>query len=424
MIDRICAEIDKHRGRTVEILQELVRINTANPYCGDATASNETEGQLFLKPLLEEMGAAIRLFDCPDDIYERVGVIGPRGRRFKDRPNLVAEFRFGDGPRRLMLMGHMDTVGGEHMEIEPFSGDVKDGKVWGRGTSDCKGGLAVGLAALQALMPFADELDGALIFESVVDEECSGSGAGTLACCDAGFAADACVSLDGNDLTMNRGCSGCLTADVHVQGLAGHAARGTGVNAIDKAVLVKQTIDEFKRRREAQRPDCRLNLGVFHAGVHAAVVPDRARLSLNMVYDIEEAEQAKAKGLPYGAAEIRAEFERALADAGQADEWLREHPARIEWVKDLIPFSTPEDAPVIQGLRAAGRRVLGRDIPVEWMAAWSDAAYLPHFAHTPAVLFGPGVGETCHAPVEYVPIDNLTDCAKVVAAYVFDYLKR
>ncbi len=424
MIDRICAEIDKNQDRTVELLQRLIRINTANPYCGDATASNETEGQLVLKPLLEDMGATVRLFDCPDDIYERMGVIGPQGRCFKDRPNLVAEFKFGDGPAKVMLMGHMDTVGGENMEIEPFSGEVKDGKVWGRGTSDCKGGLTAGLAAIEALLPLADQLDGTLIFESVVDEECNGSGAGTLACCDAGFSADACISLDGNDLTMTRGCNGCLTADVHLEGQAGHAARGTGVNAIDKAVVVKQAIDAFKQRRESERPDCRLNLGVFQAGVHPAVVPAKAWLSLNMVYDIAEAEQAKAKGLPYGAAEIRQAFEQAMADASAGDEWLKEHPAQVSWVKDLIPFATPEDAPVIQGLREAGQRVLGRSIPVEWMVAWSDVAYLPHFANTPGVLFGPGIGETCHSPVEYVPIENLTGCAKVVAAYVAEQLRR
>jgi len=424
MIDRICAEVDKHQDQTIELLQRLIRINTANPYCGDATASSEEEGQLALLPVLEQMGAKVNMFDCPDDIYDRMGIIGPKARCFKDRPNLVAELKFGDGPKRVMLMGHMDTVGGADMEIEPFGGEVKDGKVWGRGTSDCKGGLASGVAAMQALLPLADQLDGTLIFESVVDEECNGSGAGTLACCDAGYAADVCISLDGNDLTITRGCNGCLTADVHVEGLAGHAARGTGVNAIDKGMIVKHAIDRFKEARETAHPDCKLNLGIFQAGVHPAVVPAKAWLSLNMVYDIAEAVQADGKGLGYGAAEIRVAFEEAIAEACRADEWLAEHPAQVEWVKDLIPFETPEDADAIAGLRAAGAKALGRDIPVHWMVAWSDVAYLPRFANTPALLFGPGVGETCHAPVEYVPIENLTGCAKAVAAYAFEQLKR
>ena len=425
MIPRICAEVDRNMGETVALLQSLVRTNTANPYCGDFTASSEKEGQELLRPVLEGMGGSIHMFDCPDDIYEKLGILGPKERDFKGRPNLVAEFNFGSREKRIVLNGHMDTVGGGGMEIEPFSGDVKEGKVWGRGTSDCKGGLTVGVAAIKALLPFADQMDGTVVLQSVVDEECNGSGAGTMACCDAGHSAgQAVIVLDGNDLAMTHGCNGCVGADVYVEGLAGHAARGTGVNAIDKGVVVKQAIDAFKEVRESQRPECRLNLGIFQAGVHPAVVPASAWLSLNIVYDIREAAEAEAKGLGWGAVEIRTAFEQAMAQACQGDAWLREHPAKIEWIKDLIPFETPTDSDLITGLRAVGQSVLGRDIPLNWMVAWSDATYHPRFAHTPAVLFGPGVHDTCHAPVEYVPIDNLTACAKVVAAYVYEQLKQ
>lgn len=425
MLDRICAEVDKNRDETIDLLRTLVRINTANPYCGDSTAASEKGGQDALRPVLEGLGARVDMFDCPDDIYERMGILGPKARNFRDRPNLVAEVIFGDGGKCVVLNGHMDTVGGEGMEIEPFSGEVKDGKVWGRGTSDCKGGITAGVAAIKALLPFADQLNGTVILQSVVDEECNGSGAGTMACCDAGYSdGDAVIVLDGNDLTMTHGCNGCLTADVHVEGKAGHAARGTGVNAIDKGVIIKQAIDAFKHRRESEWPDCRLNLGIFQAGVHPAVVPAKAWLSLNMVYDLKEAQTADAKGLGWGAAEIRSAFEQAIAAASQEDEWLRDRPAKVEWVKDLIPFSTPTDSRLITDLRAVGQEVLDREVPVNWMVAWSDGTYHPRFAGTPTVLFGPGVHDTCHSAVEYVPIDSITDCAKVVAAYVYEQLKR
>ena len=424
MPHRICSEVDKNRDETIDLLQTLVRINTANPYCGDSTASTEKEGQEALRSVLEGLGARVDMFDCPNNIYERMGILGPKGRNFRDRPNLAAEVVFGTGGKRIVLNGHMDTVGGEGMEIEPFGGEVKDGKVWGRGTSDCKGGITAGVAAIKALLPFADQLNGTVVLQSVVDEECNGSGAGTMACCDAGYSdGDAVIVLDGNDLSMTHGCNGCLTADVHVEGKAGHAARGTGVNAIDKGVLIKQAIDAFKSDRESRWPDCKLNLGIFQAGVHPAVVPGNAWLSLNMVYDIQEAEQAQTKGHGWGGAEIRDAFEAAIARASESDEWLREHPARVEWVKDLIPFRTPKDCDLIRDLDAAGRAALGQGIPVKWMLAWSDATYIPNFADTPTVLFGPGVGHTCHSAIEYVPIDNLTGCAKVVACYLYEQLK-
>ena len=108
--------------------------------------------------------------------------------------------------------------------------------------------------------------------------------------------------VDGNGLAITLGCGGCLTADLTVTGREGHAAHGTGVSAIDKGFIIKQAIDEFKREREAACPDCRVNVGIFRSGAHAAVVPGSAYLSLNIVYTVAEAEAARAAGYPWGGA--------------------------------------------------------------------------------------------------------------------------
>lgn len=423
MEDRL---IDAVRGSEEEIValcQDLCRINTCNPYCGDVAPQGEGAGQEFLAPLLEELGAQVTLFDCPADIYHRMGVLGPARREFRDRPNLVAEFSFGGEGPRIVLNGHMDTVGIDAMTIDPLGSELRDGRIWGRGTSDCKGGLTTAVSALRALLRSGAALRGSVVFESVVDEECNGSGAGTLACLDAGYGGDAVVFVDGNDDALTLGCSGCLTADLLVHGREGHAAYGTGVSAIDKALVVTETISAFKRDREAARPDARVNLGIFHAGVHPAVVPGKARLSLNCVYEVDEAAAAERATGNWGAGPIREDFEARIRAAEAEDEWLRENPSELEWVKDLIPFTGPDDLPVARRLEAAYARVAGKAPAREHMLGWSDASYYSSLGRMPTVLYGPGVSGKPHSQDEYVEVANLVRCTQVLAVYLLRELR-
>jgi len=420
---KVLKNVESLSDEMVALCQELVRISTVNPYSGDETANSEREGQLRLEPVLREMGAKTRLFDCPADIYKRMGVLGPKGREFADRPNVVAEFEFGTGGKRIVVNGHMDTVGAAGMSFDPFGAEVKDGRILGRGTSDCKGGLTCGLMAIKALLPFASQLNGSIVYESVVDEECSGSGAGTLACCEAGYRGDAAWVVDGNDLLVTYACNGCLTADVAVQGRAAHAASKEGVSAIDKALIVKAAIDGFKQQRESVYPDAKVNLGLMRAGVHPAVVPGEALLSLNIVYEICEAVEAERKGKGWHGVEVREAFEEAIRRHESADEWLAEHSSTVEWVKDLIPFETPTDDPFVQEVMAVGEAALGRPSKLHRIAAWADGAYLSQFGKMPTVLYGPGIGAVCHSPDEYVEISNLVDAAKALALHLWRTLR-
>ena len=421
--ERILKQIELLSDEMVELCQALVRVNTVNPYSGDANPGNETNGQVILKPILEEMGAAVRTFETPVGIYEMMGVIGPKNREFAERQNLVAEFDFGSGGKRVILNGHMDTVSTTGMKIEPFSGEVKDGKIWGRGTSDCKGNLATALTAIRALLPFADELSGSIVYESVADEECSGSGAGTLTCCYEGYKGDMAVVVDGSGLKITYGCGGCLTSDIIVSGEGGHAARG-GISAIDKALVVKEAIDNLKRERESANPDSKLNLGIFNSGVHSAVVPSSAHMSLNLVYALEEARKAEADGQGFGGREIRDDFERRIRQREERDVWLKEHPSQIEWVKDLLPFETPMTDPLVQDLREAYVRMIASEPEMGKTNAWLDASWLNHFAGTPVVAFGAGKTGTAHADVEYIVIDDMKTSAKVLAYFLYQQLTK
>lgn len=418
MQDGLLQTVRRNQQCIVELCRELCRINTVNPYSGDRAPAGEVRGQEFLAARLRELGGRVTTVLCPADIYARMGVLGPRDRDFGGRPNVVAEWDFGRPGPRILLNGHMDTVGVDGMTIPPFAAEVRDGRIWSRGASDCKGGLAVAVSALDAVVHSGAALRGSVVLESVVDEECNGSGAGTLACLDAGYTADVAIFVDGKRDAIVLGCSGCLTADVHVEGKEGHAAYGTGVSAVEKALIVKRAIDEFKRDREADRPNARVNLGIFRAGVHPAVVPGSAYLSLNAVYEVDEAAAAQRTTGVWGAAALREDFERRVRAVEAGDEWLREHPSRVEWVKDLIPFAMPEDLPLASRLAQAHRDATGKSAAYEHMVGWTDACYYASLAGVPTVLYGPARHGAAHTADESVEIDALVEATAGLALFL------
>ncbi|MBN2307868.1 MAG: M20/M25/M40 family metallo-hydrolase [Candidatus Hydrogenedentes bacterium] len=422
LVREVVAEVDRLADELVELCRALIRINTVNPYAGVGITGFERDGQAFLEPILEGMGGSTRLFEPPPDVYDRVGMIGPKGRSWRGRPNLVTEFDLGPG-KCIIINSHMDTVDVDGMRFDPFAADVEDGKIYGRGASDDKGGMAAGVIAIKAVLKFADALSGRIVHESVVDEECSGGGAGTLACCIEGYRGDAAIVVDGAGLTVMRGCQGCLTADVHVAGKAGHAALG-GVNAIDKACLIKAALDRFKRDRETADPGCLVNLGVFKGGSHPAVVPGAAVLSYNVVYAVAEAAANERAGRGWNGASVRDAFVEAVRAADESDAFLREHPSRVDWIKDLVPFETPADAPVVEAFCRACEDVMSGPAAADVLKAWGDAANTARYGGTPSIFFGTGTPGAAHAPDETVRIADLVTGAKALAVYLCRELAR
>ena len=329
---------------------------------------------------------------------------------------MVAEWTLGNGRGpRVLLNDHMDTVGVQGMEIEPFSPDIREGRMYGRGTSDTKGNLVSGLMAVEALLERGDGLNGSVVFESVVDEECNGGGAGTLACCLAGVTGDFAICLDGCSGTINVGCDGIATALLRVFGKSGHGSFGGAVNAIDKAVAVKQAVDAFAAEHAEAFPGCLLNIGVFRSGTLPAIVPGEAEIQINMNYDISDAERALAQGRPWNGAEFRERFEAAMADMAGQDPWFAEKPVEVQWLKDLYPFACDPGLPLIQTVRQAAAEVSSQPPEVTWLHAWFDAAHLARQLGIPTVGVGSGAPGVAHAGVEYAVIDDLVTGAQIVA---------
>ena len=374
---RVCERVDSRREAIVATLSDLIRINTVNPYSGGRVLGSEKPGQLALEPRLRALGAATALVPVPADVYARAGIIGPADRDFTDRPNLVAEFDFGGAGPHVLVFGHMDTVAVDDMTTPPFEPVRRDGRIYGRGASDDKSGLAQAFHAVEVLLELGLPLAGRLTVASVIEEECNGGGAGVVA------------------------------GHLKVPGIAAHAASADGVSALEKALVMKRSLDGFKADRETARPQGFLNIGVFRAGVHPAVVPGSAEMEFNVVTFLDETSQASGEANARGAVAIRRGIQQALDAAADADAFLAGHRPELTWAKDLPPFETPEDSPLLAAVCRAAHDVTGNEPEVRTMNGWTDAAYVPLLAGCEVVNLGCCAPGAAHAPDEYVEEETL-----------------
>ncbi len=420
----VLSEVKNLQDRYVALCCDLIRTNTVNPYAGENVTGSEAAGQDVLEKVLRKIDPlpTIRRFDPPDDIYERAGFIGPKKRNFRGRPNLTADWELGEQKQdvpSIVLNSHIDTVGVKGMTIEPFSGEISDGKIWGRGATDTKGALVTALWAIEALLKSGIPLQGKILFESVVDEECNGSGAGTLACRLAGRTADEAIVLDG-DVGVIYGCDGVITAGFDIIGKSGHSGeKDAGVNAIEKALVVKQAIDAWKIKRLNEYP-IPANLGVFHAGTVPSMIPARASMAMNALYGIEEAESAREHGYKHTGEPVFESLVEEIRAIEKDDPWLCNHPTGIEWVKDLPPFRLAENNPLIKDLADAYAKATRKHPHMGLLTAWTDAAHFANQSKMPVVLFGAGDG-CSHADEEWVRIETLYQNAATLALFL---LKR
>lgn len=411
LISRVDADADNWLGW----LRQLVAIPTVNPHSGDADAVGEAVGQAWMAARLQALGARVRRIPVPPDIYARAGVRGSPDRTWAGRDNVIGEWCFGEGGPTVILNSHMDTVGVADMEIAPFDPVLRDGRVFGRGSSDSKGNLTMALAAVHALLDSGSGWRGRLVLESVVDEECGGAGAGTLACCQAGVTGDVAIVLDGARGTIACGCNGGTTARLKVYGQAGHSSAGVAVSAIDKGIAVKQAVDTFGADYARRFPTCQGSVRVFRAGHYPSVVPGTAELWINLTYDVTEAREQERLTGRWDGALFQQRLDAHLRALGNSDAWFRARPVEVEWRYDLPPYAMDPDGALprlaLQACQDTG------DLPavVRPMPAWFDAARIARQLRIPVIGMGHGTPGMAHSGGESVEIAGLAAGARALA---------
>jgi acetylornithine deacetylase len=364
-----------------------VQVDSRNPTLAPGAPGEQACAEL-LRDVLDAWGFRTELHDTV-----------PGG----GRPNLVARIGGAGEGRSLMLNGHLDVVGVEGMVHAPFTAEERDGRLYGRGSADMKGGIAAMCAA--ALRAAQAGISGEIVIAAVADEEYESLG--TRALLERGVRAEACVVTEPTRLTIMPAHRGFVWMKVEVTGRAAHGSRwDIGVDAIRHAGLLLAELDRLDAEVLPRHTHPLLGRGSLHAstiegGIGLSTYPDRCVLKL---------ERRTIPG--ERAADAVAEVQLAC-DAVRA-----RRPTFAAEVRLLVtqgPSDVKVDAPLVLGLSAAleACRLPRR---IEGMSAWTDAALLNE-AGIPAVCFGPGDISLAHAAEEYIPLEEIDQAAAVLTEF-------
>lgn len=325
------------------------------------------------------------------------------------------------GGRRIVLSGHLDVVppgDPATWTADPWSGEVRDGKVYGRGACDMKGGVASILAAVRALQTSGDleRLTGGLVVALVPSEEDGGQG--TLAAIRAGATGDAAIITEPSDLDVVVAHAGAITFRLVVPGRAAHASRRReGVSALDKLWVLARALEADETRRNAAETDPLMTalglpyptiIGIVSGGDWASTVLDRVTADGRYGVRLGQSEADAADEL------------RACIDAAcDADDFLRDHRATVEITGGRFGSArVPSDHPLPVGLADIVETVTGRRPALLGEPYGADMRLFVNVGATPCVIFGPGNVNVAHAADEHVPLAQVEDCARVLAAWV------
>jgi len=420
--EKVVELVREGRDELIALVTQLVAFDTTARNVGDP-ARDEAALQEALAARLRAIGAEIDLWEPePTGTGNR---FVPDDLDFKGRPQLAARLAGAGGGRSLLLNGHIDAVTPgprEDWASDPFKAVVKDGRLWGRGVNDMKGGLASLLFALEILHRADVKLRGEVVYCANTDEE--SSGAGSLACVARGVRADAGICGEPTAFDAWVCCRGTVMPVITVEGRAGHAEmpqahwrEGGAVNAIEKAAIVLEAIAALRaewRGRADKRHWCLAPADivptVIEGGVWTVTYPPHCAITCDVQYLPANVDgEGTAKG-------VEAELRDWIDSRAAADPWLREHPLRWRWMEDIVPAEVPVDHPIVTTVLGAGA-ALGRPGKVCGLDSWHDAAHFTRWGQTPTLSFGPDGIDSAHAVDEHVSVEALVDhCAAVALA--------
>ena len=413
--EKACKWIDQNKNELIELLQKIIRI--------PSVTGDEGPIQDFLNGYLKGLGIETEMFVPDLNELRKHPAYVKESQPYSGRPNIVATIKGSGGGKSLLFNGHIDVIpegAPENWEHGPWSGDVENGKLYGRGASDMKAGVAAFTMAIKAILLSGIKLKGDLIAEYVMDEELTGNG--TLACVMKGCKADAGICCETSSMKVQPGSIGRIWFEIKVKGkAAGIQRRFEGVNAIDLGYTVTKLVSEFEARRlesisHPLYPDIRSSIpcmiGQFESGTYYSAFPDSCLLKGSMA--TVPGENSKA---------VKEQFiEFIRRRSGEEHAWLRDNPPEVIYTGYFAePSEIPCDSPIVKMLSGNFEKLMGRPPEISGRQGAADIRFMNQYGNTPTVIFGPGLTEQMHANNEYVLVDDYINAAKILAATVIDW---
>ncbi len=420
-LDKLIARIDGRADDVAALTRDLIRFPTINPP-GDEYG-----------PCAEYLGNRLKARGFEVTYLRAEGTPGDTDRY--PRINVIARRDFGRPGPCVHFNSHIDVVTpGEGWTLDPFEGVIRDGRVWGRGACDMKGGLAASVIAVEALLDEGLDLPGVIEISGTVDEESGGYG-GVAWLAERGFFSPPRVDhvIIPEPLNVDRVCighRGVWWAEIETRGRIAHGSMPfLGDSAIRHMGAVMERFETSlypaMAARHSDMPvvpeearQSTLNINSIHGGESEAfeglpspLVADRARMVIDRRFLIEE---------PISA--VKGEVRDIL------DALTRERPGFSYALKDLFevePTMADRDGPVASAAAAAVRRVLGREARFVCSPGTYDQKHVDRIGRLKdCIAYGPGVLELAHQPDEWVGIDDMVAAAKVMALATVSLLTR
>lgn len=375
--------LDTSPEDVASLTQALVRIDSSNPSLGQTGGPGETAVARYIAAWFERRDIETHWVE-------------PR----PGRPSVIGIVRGSGGGKKLMFNGHIDTVTLSGYEGDPLSGEIRDGRLYGRGAADMKCGVAAAMLAL--VRAKSNGLRGDLIFAGVADEEANSLGTEDIL--RAGWTADAALVNEPTNMEIATAHKGFVWLDIDIHGVASHGSRADlGVDAICKAGYVLVELDKLAQtlRRQAMT---------------APAVTPTVHASLIRGGEEQSSYPASCK--------IQIEWRTV---AGQTETSVREEiSALVDRVAHEVPdlkysisttfsrpsFELPRDHPFVELVSQAVASELDGTAELTRLLFWTDCALLAD-AGIPALLFGPR-GEGLHAKIEWVEIESVAKVATIL----------
>jgi acetylornithine deacetylase len=403
--------VEVDRDRIVADLCDLIAIPSIT---GDEGAAADHVASLF-----GAGGLDVARVDTDPEVLAR-DPAWPGSEMPRSNLPVVAGILKGNRPGpRILLVGHIDVVPAGDLRTwttPPFQPVVRDGMVYGRGSCDMKGGVVAALEAVRALAASALDLAGEVVLVAVPSEEDGGGGA--LAAIRAGFTGDLAIIPEPTRLEVVVAHAGAITFTLDVPGKAAHAStRREGISALDKVMVMLDALaDDEHSRNEAETHPLMQAMGLpyptivgkVNGGDWASTVLDRVVLQGR--YGVK---------LGQSPDEAAAELEHALTVAWEHDEFLGTSPLRLEVTGGR--FGSAEiasDHALPLGLADAAQRVTGRRPSSIGVPYGADMRLFVNEGNTPCVMYGPGDVRRAHAADEFVPLEEVVTCARVLAEWL------
>jgi len=390
----IVSWIDQHSQEIIRIATNLIRF----PTLSSRPEARERYDELnaYLTKEAEAIGGKVEL--CRKD--PAAGA------------NLVARYAGAGGGKALLMGGHTDVVPAEEstwITGNGYEAKIIDGKLYGRGSADMKGGLAACLVAIRALKESGVKLRGDILFVGSVDEEIGGAnGMGYLVESGA-VKADYAINAEQTDLAIMTAYKGNCWIEVKVTGATAHGSTPhLGVNAIEKAAKLVQTLAAlgFTYQPDAVLGSSTLNIGIIKGGTARNVVPDECSFTL----DVRMVPGQTAEG-------VLAEVQGLLGKMMLRDKELKAEASFNG--RNTKPVVIPETEPLVQALLKRGEQVTGKRPE---MRGFISAGDMWHFQKigVPGLMFGPGSLPNIHKANEFAPVEELFNAAKISALVALD----